>query len=148
MFGSASKLKRLPPWAVLAVTLLSIAIVGCGSSAPTGTVAGKVTLDGAPYSGASVVFIDLETGQGGAAEIQSDGTFRIDTPMPVGSYKVYLEPKAGASAPVDPSVPGFESSVSEVDQSVPAKYWSEADSDIKVEVAEGANDDVEIALKK
>ncbi len=148
MSGFVSKMKRFPSWAVLSVSLLSTVIIGCGTSVSTGTVQGKVTLDGAPYTGASVVFSSLETGQGGAAEIQSDGTFSIETPLPVGSYTVYLEPKAGASEPVDPSVAGFESAGSEVDESVPSKYWSEAESDIKKDVAEGANDDVTIELKK
>lgn len=148
MFGFVSKLKQLPSSVVLALCLVSIVIIGCGTSDRTGTVQGKVTLDGASYSGASVVFINLETGKGGAAEIQSDGTFRIETPMPVGSYTVYLEPKAAASEPTDPSVAGFESATSEIDESVPAKYWNEAESDIKIEVAEGTNDDVEIPLKK
>lgn len=144
----SSKTKRLPSWAVFAVSLLGVVIIGCGKSASTGTVQGKVLLNGAPYSGASVVFISLETGQGGTAEIQSDGTFRIETPIPVGSYTVYLEPKAGASEPADPSVAGFESTVSEVDESVPAKYWSEATSGISVDVVEGKNDEVTIKLEK
>lgn len=148
MSGVVPKLKQLSSCTVLAVHFLCLVITGCSSSDPAGTVEGKVTLDGAPYTGASVVFISLETGQGGTAEIQPDGTFRIETPMPVGSYKVYLEPKTGATEPADPSVAGFESTVSEVDNSVPAKYWNEADSDITIDVAEGANEGVTIPLDR
>lgn len=139
MIDFASKIKRSPRLVVAAASLLSVVFVGCGSSNPAGTVQGKVTLNDAPYAGAAVVFLCLETGQAGSADIQSDGTFRIENPLPVGTYTVYLAPKTAEDTGEKPKPVAF-------DRTVPRKYWSEASSDILVEVAEGKNDDVTIRL--
>lgn len=115
-------------------------VVGCGGDArPTGTVSGKVTLDGSTYSDASVVFLGVESGQASSANIESDGTFRLPDPLPVGEYVVYLAPKAAED-------PAAEPAPVTIDQSVPEKYWNEADSDIHVDIQEGKNE-VAVELK-
>ncbi len=133
--------KKSLTWCAIVVTgVLCLVCGGCGKSEPTGTVQGNVTWNDAPYADASVVFTSLDTGRGGVAPIQSDGTFRIETPLPVGTYKVYLEPKAleEEMGQPQPIAMGGE---------VPAKYWDEASSDISIEVKEGEND-VTVPLKK
>ena len=124
-------------WLLLAFT--SLIAFGCSKPEPVGTVSGKVTLGDAPYTNADLVFLSLETGQGGTAEIQSDGSFQVSEPLAVGKYKVYLAPKlsqaTGEAQPVT------------IDQSVPDKYWNEASSDISVTVKEGEND-VQVSLQK
>jgi hypothetical protein len=102
-------------------------------------VHGKVLLNDAPYSDASVVFTCLDTGRGGVAPIQADGTFRIATPLPIGTYKVYLEPKAIEDEGEQPT-PVYMS------DEIPAKYQNETSSDISIEVVEGDND-VTVPLK-
>jgi len=113
-------------------------LFGCGKSIPSGTVKGKVTLDDEPYSNAAVVLLGVDSGQAGSADIQSDGTFSISEPLPVGKYTVYLAPKAGGSDSEEP-VPVT------TDSAIPDKYWSEM-SDIRVDVAEGPND-IAVPLK-
>ena len=130
---------QLVACSALAVALLAMTLAGCSKPAPTGTVEGTVTLNGEPYTDAAVVFLDLTTGQGGTANIEGGGTFKIETPMPVGSYTVYLAPKLGADT--------GEAQPVTIDQSVPEKYWNEATSDISIPVAEGPNK-VEVLLEK
>lgn len=123
---------------LLPLLLLSVCALGCTPAIPTGTVRGKVTLDDQPYSSAAVMFLDLNSGAAGTADIQSDGTFSIVEPLPVGSYTVYLAPKASENDTQ-------EAQAVTIDTSVPDKYWSEM-SDIKIDVAEGEND-VVVPLK-
>ncbi|MBC8873920.1 MAG: carboxypeptidase regulatory-like domain-containing protein [Planctomycetes bacterium] len=140
MIDFVSKMKGLPWLVVVAASLSSVVFVGCGKSTPEGTVQGKVTLDDAPYADATVVFLSLETGQAGSADIQSDGTFRVEAPLPVGTYVVYLAPKADEDM-------GEQPKPETIDQTVPDKYWDEGASDIKIEIHEGEND-VPVPLKK
>ena len=112
---------------------------GCDKSKPMGTVKGTVTLDGKPYADASVVFLSLKSGQASSADIQAGGTFQLPSPLPVDTYTVYLAPKAEATSDEPKPV--------KIDEGVPDKYWSEAASDIKIEVKEGEND-VQVQLKK
>jgi hypothetical protein len=126
----------------LSLVLLSVCLVaclGCGSSTPTGTVKGTVTLNGAPYADAAVIFLSLKTGQGDSTDIQAGGTFQLPTPLQTGTYTVYLAPKAVEASEQPTPV--------SIDQTVPEKYWNEAASDIKIEVNEGEND-VKVELKK
>jgi hypothetical protein len=104
-----------------------------------GTVQGTVTLDGAPYADAAVIFLSMETGQGASGDIQSGGTFSLSDPLPVGTYTVYLAPKAVAETDQPSPVT--------MDRTVPEKYWNEAASDIKIDIQEGPNA-VTVELKK
>ncbi|WP_145073913.1 hypothetical protein [Aureliella helgolandensis] len=92
-------------------------------------------MKGKPYTDASVMVIDLSSGQGGGADLKSDGTFTLDDPIPVGSYTAYF-------API--SVPPEDASAAPVpmqaDKTIPQKYWNEASSDLKFEVKEGKNE--------
>ncbi len=140
MFRFAFSLQRGPNR--LALALLCVALVtclGCGSSKPVGMVKGTVTLDGQPYADAAVVFLSMNSGQGGSADIQAGGTFQLPSPLPVDTYTVYLAPKAADASDEPKPVT--------IDAAVPDKYWNEAASDIKIEVKEGENN-VQVPLKK
>ncbi len=125
-------------YSAVLLALLAVTVTGCGRPDPVGTVEGTVTLNGEPYSDASLVFLSMATGQGGTADIRPGGSFKVDTPLPVGTYTVYLAPKLG-----DPT---GEAQPVTIDQSVPDKYWNEADSDISISVSEGPNT-VEVRLE-
>ena len=154
MRDSRSKVKRFSQRLAVLASLLGVLLVGCRDEAvPTGTVRGKVLLDDSPYTDAAVVFLSPETGAAASADIQPDGTFRIETPLKVGSYTVFLAPKLGAAekgkeqpASSDEPLPEMEQSVP-IDESVPDKYWNEATSDISIQVVEGEND-VTVPLSK
>jgi hypothetical protein len=139
MTGSGTPRYRSLSRSGLLFVLLLVLAAGCGKSKPVGTVEGAVTLNGTPYSGAAVIFLSLTTGQGGTADIQADGTFKITDPLPVDTYQVYLAPKLGE--------PTGQAQPVRIDQSVPDKYWNEASTDISIDVAEGKNT-VEVKLAK
>jgi len=134
-------------WLALACLLL---LAGCSESVPTGKVKGKVLFDGEPYSGAAVVFMNTSSGQGGTANIQPDGSFTIAEPIPVGKYVVYLAPEIPEADGTESGEEGAEGPAPvymHADESVPAKYWNEADSDITCDITEGSND-VTVELNK
>ncbi|HPZ84199.1 MAG TPA: carboxypeptidase regulatory-like domain-containing protein [Thermogutta sp.] len=121
---------------VLGLIALSVILVlpGCTGrkTKPKGSVEGKVTFNGHPYTEASVVFFNQETGQGSSANIQPDGSFRLPERIEVGTYIVYLAPKMEED-------PAAEPKPVSIDKTVPEKYWSESTSDIRVEVKTGSN---------
>ena len=123
---------------LLAGILLSLA--GCSKSEPLGTVQGKVTLNGQSYSNARLNFLGKGTGAASAAEIESNGAFRVETPMKVGTYTVFLAPKTTADPDHPSPSPG-------IDPKVPATCWNEATSLVKIEVKAGQNE-VPIELAK
>ncbi len=139
MTGYASKIGIMFRRTSILLALTCVAIAGCGKSTPVGTVSGKVTLNDAPYVNADLVFLSLETGQGGTAQIQSDGSFKMTDPLPVGTYKVYLAPKLSETT--------AEAQPVTIDASVADKYWNEASTDISVTVNEGDNS-VDVKLTK
>lgn len=121
-----------------AVLVLAVLVVGCGESGPpTGTVKGKLTVNGQPYGDAAVVLLGNETGQVGQADLQPDGSFQMAQPLPAGKYTVFLSPKIVDTAEPTPIV---------IDKSVPEKFWNEGTSGVTVDVAEGEND-IPIDLK-
>ena len=128
-------------WTMLCMGLIALGgIMGCGGkSVPTGTVTGKVTLNGQPYTEADIIFLSLQTGQGSTGTLQDGGTFKLAEAIPVGTYRVYLAPKAG-----DPDAPPAPV---KIDAAVPDKYWSESSSDLEQEIIKGSND-VLIELNK
>jgi hypothetical protein len=133
MSNLTSKIKRRSWYALFVTGALCFACVGCGKSEPMGTVKGKVLLNDVPYANAAVAFTSLDTGRGGVAQIEPDGTFRIETPLLIGTYKVYLEPKFVEEE-------GHQPRPTSDDSAVPTKYWDESSSDISIDVKEGEND--------
>src|SRR5258707_703739 len=70
-----------------------LAAAVCGCSAKTGTVAGKVTVDGKPAIGATVILTG-ENNLSAAAIVREDGTY--ETPgVPVGPVTIALMPDMG-----------------------------------------------------
>ena len=136
-------MRRLTLVQVVLACFVAVSFVGCAKTDPTGLVAGKVTLDDVPYAAdSSVMFMSRETGQAGTADIQPDGTFSLTTPLPVGSYVVFIGPKSATTE--DGSE---EPSEEKIDPSLPTKYLNEVTTDIKIEIVEGPND-VVVPLKK
>jgi hypothetical protein len=114
----------------LALGLLS----GCGGNAgPTGTVSGKVTLDGDAVAAGEIGFISAE-GFSAVTEIGSGGSFTIVEKMPVDTYTVTVSPPAITEAPGEGG-----DTVEMAASDVPEGYWDEGTSDISKDITEGEN---------
>ena len=79
-----------------------LALVGCGGSAKTTPVAGTVTLDAKPLTGASIQFVAQGKGRDATAETNANGEFAMSTYKPgdgmlSGSYKVVIAPPTGVA---------------------------------------------------
>jgi hypothetical protein len=79
--------RSLGRWLLFPVLLGSVALVGCGQS--TGTIKGKVTLNGAAVKGGTVSFTGANK-VARASEISEDGSYIIEK-MPTGEVKITVE---------------------------------------------------------
>jgi hypothetical protein len=91
-------------------------LAGCGDGVdtkPTAKVTGKVTYDGKPVTGGSLMFSPIsaasnnQAGKAGDATIKSDGTFTVTTYSPgdgavVGQHRIAFMPPAPATAAASP----------------------------------------------
>ena len=116
------------------IWLLAIAfLAGCSSSSEerrSGTVSGKVTLDGAALAAGTVLFM-TEDGHGATADLQPDGTYTLQCRPD--QYKVAVSPPP----PPDPLAGGGAAPAAAVD--IPTKYHDFAKSGLTTEVKEGEN---------
>lgn len=115
--------------ALLFLTLCS----GCGETVtPAASVAGKVTLNGKPFTGAAVHFYNPKVG-GGAFNLNENGEFSSSQPLPVAEYLVSLD-RPGPSQGTDPSDIVWPEDKS---GEVPVKYRSGVKSGLVARVVEG-----------
>jgi hypothetical protein len=147
--------------AISAILLMS----GCFNSGPTvvtGTVNGKVQLDGRPLApGCVVVFNPNSIGADTASGlIQENGTYvaasGVHDGIPVGEYKVTIQPpameekakeeleKKNSTAILTALVNRDRKALKNIDNPqaaiVPIKYWTLGTSDLSFTVKEGKND--------
>ena len=117
-------------WAALLPLLLS----GCGDGSPTGSLSGKVTINGNPVAGAKVSMISSKSGSGALIDIGADGSFQSRDPLPVGSYKVAIVPN-----PPEPAAPGTKAAKGAPSE-IPEKYQRPESSGFSAEVKAGRNE--------
>jgi hypothetical protein len=120
----------------LVVCAAGAALAGCSSESefPMGHLSGVVLIDAEPFDlDADLMFFDPSTGQAVSAAIKEHGDFEVAEPVRVGTYTVYLAPKASLAE-------GAEPAPVTIDSTLPDKYWNEATSDLKVTVSEGGED--------
>ena len=116
-------------------------IAGC-SRAEVGSVAGKVSLDGNPVSGAVIVFENAERGVSVNAELTADGTYTVRTfdtgGLPPGEYAVAVRP--GGIAGTDAPLAGEEFPQNDSPgQAIPARYHGTQTSGLRATVQAGRN---------
>lgn len=115
-------------------------LAGCGgkdgANVPTGTVKGTVSLDGGPLTQGQVNFASSTTGGSAYGELQQDGSYELNGPIPVGDYKVYISrPDLGDTPPSEDGNPELNKPMKEV----PEKFQSEATTDKTASVKKGLN---------
>jgi hypothetical protein len=133
-------------------------MAGCGDKkpvrGPTGTVSGKVTLNGKPApAGCTVVFMQQEKTVPASGVVGADGAYSVSNAL-VGASKISVSPPAKASAAADPSNPEAYKAVmmgkggkgsAETKPAIPAKYGSFETSGLTFTVKEGSNShDIEL----
>ena len=85
---------RLSPWngsgqcVVFLTLVVSVGAVGCNAS--TGNISGKVYYKNTPLKGGTVTFVSSDKKASMVADIQEDGSYRIDK-MPVGEALISVE---------------------------------------------------------
>jgi hypothetical protein len=138
-------------------TLIFLAgVLGCGGDSgrgPTGTISGKVTLNGKPVPAGTRVNFASNTGDATSAEISGDGSFTI-MGVTVGSYQVSFSPPAARSEALSPEEamkmahgtgPGGAGAnpkalAEATTDAVPKKYTDFSTSGVTFDVKEGSND--------
>jgi hypothetical protein len=127
------------------VVVLPAAVAGCG--AKTGTVAGKVSVDGRPVTGGIVFFLGAEVGEGqknsSPGPIHEDGTYEARD-VPVGPVKVMVMPDImtmgkgrARGRPLKPGMPAADSASSPASGPIPPKYTKFDTSGLTLTVHEG-----------
>jgi len=140
MAGFLSSRVRLLLAGLVLFNLLVLA--GCGSSGKTGTVQGKVTVDGTPANSGSVSFTAANGIVIGGA-IGTDGSYKV-IGVPAGAAQVVVTPlaappKTGEAPPtMGKDMPGGPPSVSNP-VPIPAKYAKVETSGLTFPVKGGSN---------
>jgi hypothetical protein len=161
----------LKPFSFILSLSVVISLVGCGASDKPETfpVSGKVTLDGVPVEGASVMFRPEGPGRPGTAITDANGVYHLSS---------YGEPKDGAAPgvytiavikiggpgasalegsappPSDPNAlstiattpAGKEADAPKTEYYVPKKYTDPSTSGLKLTITEGGGDDINLEL--
>jgi hypothetical protein len=90
-----------------AMSLAALCCIGCGDdsgySGPTGSMTGRVSIDGAaPPDGTVMVLIHKASGSATSAKVQADGAYSL-TNVRVGEYMVgFTNSKSSTAAQIDP----------------------------------------------
>lgn len=126
-------------------------LVGCSSDfdyGPTGTVSGRLTMNGKPLkAGTQVVFMHPEKGYAAFGSTDPEGKFQItswnDGNLPVGPYRVMIQPPAGEINP-DTATPEQLLDNPELAEAVPEaefpfKYRQTSTSGLSYNVEQGPN---------
>ena len=120
---------------LLLSTLCLVAATGCGPDGPPmGTVSGKLTIGGeAPKEPTRVTFVNNSIGQGAGATVGNDGSYSLETPLPLAEYKAFVSKVLGDTG-------GPVSTAKEMLTTVPKPYRNEDTTPLKFQVKEGANE--------
>ena len=123
---------------IVCAAVLSLLTVGCGGEGAeevAGSVSGKVTFKDAPVTEGIISFLDLEKGTGGSGTLESDGTYSLDNEIPVGTYKVTVNPpEVEMPADIEKTVPPQKDP-----KDIPQSYRSTDTTALTATVKEGTN---------
>ena len=115
-------------------------LAGCGSPkldyGPLGTLKGKVTFKGQPFTQGTIILAGSKSGTG-AAPLQSDGSFFVTDRiggLPVGSYNIAFQAETKEVTDTPNSPPRMEAVLV-----LPKKYYSTDTSGLTVEIKKGEN---------
>jgi hypothetical protein len=130
-------LNRPPRPFVVILIALALVVMAClpGCGPPAGQVSGKVTFEGKSVTEGRITFQSL-AGPADEAVLESNGTYSIEKPLPVGEYKVTITPLV-VRQQVDGKGPivGVEKPAPDI----PQKYRTIGTTDLRATVKDGKN---------
>ncbi len=142
--------RRFTGFAVL--SLLGIALVGCGSGGPTlAPVKGKVTYRNEPVSGATVSFVPVEQGQPAIGVTDAAGQYTLNTTgkagAGLGKYRVSVTKRATSGdtttlKPEDMMKMQTKGKTPEAKSEIPQKYAAAPTSGLEATVTADASKNV------
>lgn len=133
-----------------ALVMIALTLIGCsgsGASVKTGTVQGKVLLNGQPLQKGTVFFFTAIGGDSASGAIQPDGTYtaryQSGFSIPVGDYAVSVSVIADEPAtPIDPTLlmeKIAKEGLPKPSAAIPEKYTDPKKSGLIAVIKEGAN---------
>lgn len=133
------------------VGLCAALLTGCGGSGEelpdTAPVRGKVTYNGKPLPGGTVMFHPQQEGQGNPAtgDIQEDGTYELTTyntkdGAVLGPHKVTVQVFPGQRGFPEHPLAGLPGAEDQIPSPIPEKYTSVETTDLKATVVDGENE--------
>jgi hypothetical protein len=145
---------------MLTLACLGIALAGCGGDfdyGPTGTITGRLTLEGKPLpAGSSAVFMEPKAGYLAFGLTDADGNYTVNTwnngNMPIGTYRVMVHPPAPANDSETASAEELLANPEKykarpVKTEIPKKYRETSTSGLSFDIQKGQNK-IDIDLKK
>ncbi len=132
---------------IFTVSLGLLLLVGCGSGEPSGGVSGTVTYNSQPVNGATLFLYPANSGGDAKMTIPvgQDGTFKSD--VPVGDYKVVVQPNPGSSGfntkgmkpeELEKMKAQIEASKIPATIHIPPKYTKKESTDLTMTVGKGS----------
>ena len=125
------RLLRIGVFLLLCILTCMYCLIGCRGNAPTGSVSGTVTYNGKPVSSGLVLFVNMKTGIGASAELDTTGAYKVPS-LWTGEYQVNLQTLTPSPAEMaegmQPKIPN-----------VPDKYLDLQTSGLTATVTEGKN---------
>jgi len=126
------------PARCLAGCLLLAALVfvttGCGKTEkPTASVSGTIKYNGKPLTVGYVNFLS-PSGSGGQSPLDENGGYKIDGPLDVGEYRVYLQ------APIPGQNPPGTKPAQAIKYHVTPKFQDPASSGVRIALQAGPNE--------
>lgn len=127
-----SQYVRISVW----ISLVALALAGCGGSGNLGRVSGKVTLDGQPVPEATLMFSPVAGGSPSAGRTDESGQYELvysreSKGAEIGQHRVQIRTAQSGDEDADPPVPPKP-------EKLPPKYLGGAT--IAVEVKAGKNE--------
>jgi hypothetical protein len=129
---------------IVTVSIGLLLLAGCGSSRPpAGAVSGTIMYNGKPVNGPTLLLYPTAGAQTSTVSIpvSQEGTFRI-TEVPVGEYKIVVQPSAGDPGPPTKNLSQEMKEKAEklktpATITIPQKYTTKEKTDLSVNVTKG-----------
>jgi len=132
---------------IVSVSIGLVLLVGCGSKDAKGVVSGTITYKSDPVNGATLLLYPIAADKGKEMSIPVDQGGNFKTDVPVGEYKVVVQPSTGGAAFNTKGMSEDQKAKmkEQIDASkipatihIPAKYTKKETTDLKMTVGKGS----------